>query len=106
MHKINIHLLITLLMIYLIKSDRPEDYKCTGNHQLKVGEEVVLCIHILDRSKNHRNRMAIKVIADEYSVVSLDGTHSKFFDARGNVEFLAQIGNVTSVFTSVSLNII
>ena len=48
----------------------------------------------------------IKVIADEYSVVSLDGIHNKYFNRQDNIEFLAQIGNVTSVFTTVSFNII
>ena len=107
MNKFQIYLLIILSLIFLIKCDFPEDYKCTGVQQLKVGEEVVLCIHIIDHERNRdKKRLAVKVIADEYSVVSLDGIHNMYGNHHKNVEFLAQIGNVTSVFPSVSSNII
>ena len=105
------------LFFIFVKSDIPEDYKCFDrtSEKLKVGEEVILCIHII-RKDFQKEKVGIRIKVDEYSVVSLDGIYDKYNEAitlhNGNdansinLELLAQIGKITSVFTSVSHNII
>ena len=102
MSKIYIYIIIIFLCIVIIKSDQPEDYKCTTIDQLKVGEEVVLCVHVLEHNKKKKRKVAIKIKTDEYSVVSFEGIHDIYHKNFNDIELLAQIGNVTSVFTSVS----
>jgi hypothetical protein len=108
---------ILSLFFIFVKSDIPEDYKCFDptSEKLKVGEEVILCIHII-RKDFQKEKVGIRIKVDEYSVVSLDGIYDKYNEAinhhKGNdpnnfnLELLAQIGKITSVFTSVSHNII
>ena len=106
---LNILYILSFLILY-IKTDPSEEFRCVDNisNKLKVGEEVILCIHII--TKNNKEKVGIKIKVDEYSVVSVEGIFDKYEEMKyksindeDTIELLAQIGNTTSVFTSVSL---
>ena len=103
---------ISFFIIY-IRSDVPEDYQCfePTSEKLKIGEEVILCIHYI--IGNIKEKMGIRIKVDEYSVVSLEGVYDKYNtypknkeETKDNFELLAQIGKITSVFKSVSFNLL
>jgi len=90
----------------------PENFIC--DHQkikLKVGDEVVLCIHTIDpntnsssySSQNHKKKFAISIKVDDYSILSVDGINNGNNIENKDLELLAQINEVTSVFTTVSI---
>ena len=97
-------------LLLSIKTDPNEEFRCVDNisDKIKVGEEVILCIHIIN--KDYKEKVVIRIKVDEYSVVSLEGILDKYKEMKSKlknddftIELLAQIGNTTSVFTSVSL---
>jgi hypothetical protein len=111
MLKILYRFIILSFLILYIKTDPSEEYRCVDNtsDKLKVGENVILCVHII--SKKKKEKVGIRIKVDEYSVVSIEGILDKYKELKKqfknddfSIELLAQIGNVTSVFTSVSLN--
>ena len=105
MQNILYRFIILLFLILYIRTD-PSEYYCDDiiSENLKVGEEVILCIHFISHYK--KEKVGIRINVDEYSVVSLDGIYDKYklSNIGDRIELLAQIGNITSVFTSVSLN--
>ena len=89
---------------------QPEDFKCDipKMDKLKVGDEVVLCIHTINQTQfpepNKNQKIAISIKVDEYSILSVDGIRAINRDAGDNdMELLAQINEITSVFTTVSI---
>ena len=97
-----------ILVILFITSIcfQPKDFVCDHpkNDKLKVGDEVVLCIHTIDPDiiLNPNQKFAISIKVDEYSILSVDGIN-KLSENNNNMELLAQINEVTSVFTTVSI---
>ena len=94
----------------------PEEFKC--DHQkidkLKVGDEVILCIHTIDPNTNstfnqnklHKKKFAISIKVDDYSILSVDGIraiNNENDNGNKDLELLAQINEVTSVFATVSI---
>ena len=101
---------IFFLFILFINSIcfKPEDFKCDQLKidKLKVGDEVVLCIHTIDpdQNSNQNQKFAISIKVDEYSILSVDGIRAiNKKNQDNNMELLAQINEVTSVFTTVSI---
>ena len=100
---------IFFLFILFINSIcfKPEDFKCDQPKidKLKVGDEVVLCIHTIDpENPNQNQKFAISIKVDEYSILSVDGIRAiNKKNQDNNMELLAQINEVTSVFTTVSI---
>ena len=101
---------IFFLFILFINSIcfKPEDFKCDQPKidKLKVGDEVVLCIHTIDpdQNPNQNQKFAISIKVDEYSILSVDGIRAiNKKNQDNNMELLAQINEVTSVFTTVSI---
>ena len=74
-----------------------QKFKCTSpNHNLKVGDEVILCIHIKPSDK----KAAIKIKVDEYNMLSFN----KIYDLiSGNIklELVAQIGDIVTKIPTV-----
>ena len=112
--------IFSFLIIYL-KTESVDDFKCfePTSNKLKVGEDIILCIHILKNDNSTNQKVGIRVKVDEYNVISLDGAYDIYKHAndpnvpegtenvqlnpnKNNIEFLVQISNVTSVFKSVS----
>jgi hypothetical protein len=98
---------VFILIILCINSIcfKPEEFKCDHSKidKLKVGDEVVLCIHTIDPIPNSspNQKFAISIKVDEYSILSVDGIHA--LSGNKDMELLAQINEVTSVFTTVSI---
>ena len=112
MSKVFNTLIIFSFLILFSQSDL-SDYKCdylNNLSELKVGDEVILCIHIVELKK----KVALQIKVDEYSVVSIDGLYNFYSQQirntkereESNMRLLAQIKDVTSVFTSVRNNYI
>ena len=107
--------IILSLFIFYIKSENDfNDFKCfePTSNKLKIGEDIVLCIHLLNFNKEEplNKKIGIRVKVDEYSVISIDGIYQEYYnriknDTNSNIELLAQISNVTSIYTSVSFKI-
>ena len=98
---------VFILIILFINSIcfKPEDFVCDHPKidKFKVGDEVVLCIHTIDPvpNSNPNQKFAISIKVDEYSILSVDGIHA--LSGNKDMELLAQINEVTSVFTTVSI---
>ena len=101
MSKLLIFFIYILFFFFIpVTFSQPEDkseqkYECDPKiHDLKVGEEIILCIHIL--SLNKKFAMPIKV--DEYSMVSFNSIYDLILDTE--IELIAQIGDtITSMPT-------
>ena len=82
-----------------------EDYKCQPpKHNLNVGDEIILCIHILKENK----KLAMPIKVDEYSIVSFNHIF-EIYDTLKNkneVEFIAQIGDSITINPAVRIIII
>ena len=88
-------LIFTFLFLQTLSSPK-EDYKCGPPGQnLKVGDLVILCIHILKENK----KLAMPIKVDEYSMISFNHIF-EIYDTLNNkkeIEFIAQIGDATTV---------
>ena len=123
--------IIFLLLISLISTENIV-YKCKSadtEDKVEIEDEVTLCIHIPELKK----KVAFKLKVDEYSVISIENGFNKIIlpkeenNQNSNrrllieeeptnktsddgiieeVQFVAQIGNITSTYPSVILNII
>ena len=122
-----IYILFILNYISYVNSQQGQNplqkFKCTSpNHNLKVGDEVILCIHVPELKK----KVAFKLKVDEYSAISIENGFNKIVlpkeesnlgrllieeDPKNNtsddeikeqVQFVGQIGNITSAYPSVS----
>ena len=88
-------LIFTFLFLQTLSSPK-EDYKCgLPGQNLKVGDLVILCIHILKENK----KLAMPIKVDEYSMISFNHIF-EIYDTLNNkkeIEFIAQIGDATTV---------
>ena len=87
-------------LLFIINNIICQSYICksTDSSELKIGDSAVLCIHMLESG----TRIAIPIEVDEYSVASIKGIYGKISN-EDNINFLAQVGTVTSVFPSVRI---
>ena len=103
MLKNTILLIILYFLVFNINCYSPNDFKCFAeSEKVKVGDEVVLCIHLIQSDK----KIGIPLKVDEYSVVRVEGVKDEYddFSEIDEYEILAQINDTTSVFTSVRIN--
>ena len=79
-----------------------QNFTCNSNdsRDLKIGDKVYLCIHNIQ----NETRIAFPIEVDEYSVATIKGLYNKIEDNNTDIEFLAQIGTMTSVFKAVRKN--
>ena len=77
-----------------------QTFICNSNDSsnLKIGDTVYLCIHNIQ----NETRIAFPIEVDEYSVATIKGIYNKIDNKESSIEFLAQMGTITSVFKSVS----
>ena len=83
--------------IPLVYSQPNQKYKC-GHivHNLKVGEVVTLCIHILSENK----KLAMQIKVDEYSMLSFNRISDLILNKE--IELIAQIGETITISPTVS----
>ena len=91
---------IYIFSLFIINYIYCSSYLCrsTDSNNLKVGDTVYLCIHIIQENK----RIAFPIEVDEYSVASIKGIFSQI-PSNSTIGFLAQVGKTTSIFPSVSV---
>ena len=78
-------------------SNPNQKFKCsTTAHDLKVGDEVILCIHILTPENK---KVAIKIKVDEYSMLSFNKIYDLITGEK--IELIAQIGDTISKIPTV-----
>ena len=101
-----LHYIFTFLFLFnyipkIIKAQKVE-YKCgTSFHNLHVGDEVILCLHILKENK----KVAMPIKVDEYSMVSFNHIF-EIYDTLNNkneTQFIAQIGDTLTINPTVRL---
>ena len=99
----NLNNYIFLLILIFIYTNC-QTYICNSNDSkdLKIGDTAYLCIHNIQ----NETRIAIPIEVDEYNVATIRGFYSTINTFENEIEFLAQVGNITSVFKSVSKYII
>ena len=119
--------IFNFIIILLLLSFSSEDnvYKCRSSdtdEKVEIGDEVILCIHVPELKK----KVAFKLKVDEYSAISIENGFNKIVlpkeennlgrllieeDPKNNtsddeikeeVQFVGQIGNITSAYPSVS----
>ena len=120
--------IIILLIISLISLENVV-YKCRSTNtdeKVEIGDEVILCIHVPELKR----KVAFKLKVDEYSVISIENGFNKIIlpkeqnnlgrllieeeptnktsddELIEEVQFVGQIGNITSAYPSVSFLII
>ena len=77
-------------------SNPNQKFKCsTTAHDLKVGDEVILCIHIIPKNQ----KVAIKIKVDEYSMLSFNKIYDLITGEK--IELIAQIGDTISKIPTV-----
>ena len=88
-----------IFLLFIIYKSNCQSFRCksTDSDDLKVGDEAVLCIHLLEKG----TRIAIPIEVDEYSVASIKGIYDQASLEGNDINFLAQVGTITSVFPSV-----
>ena len=93
---INFYLLLSFLLINL----NCQKYICNekDSNDLKIGDKAYLCIHIVES----KTRIVFPLEVDEYSVVTINGIYSQITSNSTDIRFLAQVGEITSIFPSVS----
>ena len=90
-------------LISFVKTQQTNNtYECGPKaHNLKVGDDVILCIHILSQNK----KLAMPIKVDEYSMLSFNKIHD-LIDVNTEeeeIELLAQIGETTTIFPTVNI---
>jgi len=83
--------------VYSQESSNPnQKFRCsTTAHDLKVGDEVILCIHIIPKNQ----KVAIKIKVDEYSMLSFNKIYDLITGEK--IELIAQIGDTISKIPTV-----
>ena len=100
-HKIFTFFFILNYIPKIIKSQSVE-YKCGElSKNLKLGDEVILCIHILKENK----KVAMPIKVDEYSMVSFDHIFEIYdkLNNKNEVQFIAQIADTLTINPTVRL---
>ena len=78
-----------------------QKFKCTSpNHNLKVGDEVILCIHIIHIIPNDK-KAAIKIKVDEYNMLSFNKIYDLIGSGNIKLELVAQIGDIVTKIPTV-----
>jgi hypothetical protein len=92
---------IYFFLLFIIFYIHCQSYLCrpSDSNNLKVGDTAYLCIHIIPTN----SKMVFPIEVDEYSVASIKGISSQISSNDTNIEFLAQVGETTSIFPSVSI---
>jgi hypothetical protein len=101
LHKIFTFFFILNYIPKIIKSQSVE-YKCGElSKNLKVGDEVILCIHILKENK----KVAMPIKVDEYSMVSFNHIFEIYdkLNNKNEAQFIAQIGDTLTINPTVRL---
>ena len=97
------NIFILIFLFPKILNSPKEDYKCgSPEHNLKVGDNIILCIHLLKENK----KVAMPIKVDEYSMISFNHIYKISNDILQNkkeIEFIAQIGDVTTINPTVSI---
>ena len=97
MNNLNFHFFV--LFSFIILSSNCQTYICNSSKdKLKVGDKAYLCIHILESN----TKIIYPLEVDEYSVVTIKGIYSQISSNKTNINFLAQVQDMTSIFPSVS----
>ena len=96
----NFFFFLSFLLIHL----NCQTYICNtkDSKDLKIGDKANLCIHLVE----NKTRIIFPLEVDEYSVVTINGIFSQISSNSSEISFLAQVGNITSIFPSVSNNLI
>ena len=85
--------------IPLVYSQPNQKYKCGSIvDNLKVGDVVTLCIHILSENK----KLAMQIKVDEYSMLSFNRIYDSITDKEKEIELIAQIGDTITLMPTVS----
>ena len=95
-----IYILFILNYISYVNSQHGplQKFKCTSpNHNLKVGDEVILCIHIIQKDK----KAAIKIKVDEYNMLSFNKIYDLIGSDNTKLELVAQIGDIVTKIPTV-----
>ena len=89
-------LFFLLLILFYINC---QTFICNLNDagELQIGDKVYLCIHNIQ----NETRIAIPIEVDEYSVATIKGLYTSISSTENDIEFLAQVGNTTSVYKAV-----
>ena len=84
--------------IPLIASQPNKKYECgrPNSHNLKVGDNVILCIHVLPENK----KLAMQIKVDEYSMLSFNRISDLILNKE--IELIAQIGETITISPTVS----
>ena len=87
-------------LISFVKTQQTSNtYECGPKaHNLKVGDDVILCIHILSQNK----KLAMPIKVDEYSMLSFNKIHD-LINPEEEIELLAQIGETTTILPTVNI---
>ena len=99
----NISIIFTSLFIFniipLVISNQEQIYECGGKAQnLKIGDEVFLCIHIISLQK----KIGMKIKVDEYSMISFNKIHGLIFGHENEaIELMAQMGEAKTMTTVI-----
>ena len=97
------NLFIPLFFLNFLPIISYQDYKCGEPiKNIKVGQDVILCIHILSKNK----KLAMRIKVDEYSMVSFNNIYKEISNSASEIEFVAQIGDIISTMPTVSIYII
>ena len=84
--------------IPLVYSQPDQKYKCGPIvHNLKVGDVVTLCIHLLSDNK----KLAMQIKVDEYSMMKFNHIYD-LIKVNKEVEIIAQIGDTITLMPTVS----
>ena len=94
------NLFIPLFFLNFLPIISYQDYKCGETiKNIKVGQDVILCIHILSKNK----KLAMRIKVDEYSMVSFNNIYKEISNPASEIEFVAQIGDIISTMPTVSI---
>ena len=97
------NLFIPLFFLNFLPIISYQDYICDEPiKNIKVGQDVILCIHILSKNK----KLAMRIKVDEYSMVSFNNIYKEISNPASEIEFVAQIGDIISTMPTVSRYII
>ena len=89
-------LFFLLIILFYINC---QTFICNSNDagELQIGDNVYLCIHNIQ----NETRIAIPIEVDEYSVATIKGLYNTVSNGEYDIEFLAQVGTITSVYKVV-----
>ena len=90
-----------LFLLNIIQEVFTFDYKCGPKEDsLKVGEYVIVCIHIKDADQ----KLAMSVKVDEHSIIAFKHINEIYdsVKSKNGIEFVVQIGETVTTMPTVS----